>query len=245
MDTAFDDDMLKTVASVERAVEAMLSDEGSGHDWHHIARVLKTAAKLALEEKADLKIVMLAALLHDVDDRKVSGDLSSEDALPTVHAILANAGAAQELVEVVCETIKMTGFHKSLKSDRSRSLEAHIVSDADQLDAIGAVGIARTFVYGASRRRPMFEPYDFPMTEFTAEQYVANHGSTINHFFEKLLKLRSMMFTEAGRREAQRRHERMVVYLDAFFEETSAPEEWGRLLDTYRGPFAAGAEEGV
>jgi uncharacterized protein len=220
--------------AVADAVEAMLSNEGSGHDWQHIRRVVYAADKLARAEGANLKVVVLSAYLHDVDDRKVTGDITSETTLANAIRIMQDAGVADDVAQTVLETIRLTGFHKSLGRIVNRTLEAHILSDADQLDAIGAVGIARTFVYGASKHRPMFTPDEAPMSNFDKESYVKNEGSTVAHFFEKLLKLRTMMHTDAGRREAAIRHERMVDYLDAFFEEVNAPREWYDRLEAYR-----------
>lgn len=222
------------VGLVAKEVAQILADEGSGHDWQHISRVRATAEKLAIAESADIDVVALSALLHDVDDRKVTGDNTTEKLLPNARRILSEAGADIGLSTVVCDTIRMTGFHKSLIEGPDRTLEAQILSDADQLDAIGAVGIARTFVYGASRNRPMFTPDAMPMIDFTAEEYDRNQGSTVAHFFEKLLKLRDMMATTAGRDEARIRHMRMVDFLDAFFSETRAPLEWTKMLDVHR-----------
>ncbi|MCS4088575.1 HD domain-containing protein [Rhizobium sp. BK176] len=224
----------KIVDEVALQVENLLADEGSGHDWQHIRRVWKTAALLGYHESADIYVVSLAALLHDVDDRKLTGDITTEDALPTARRIMAAAGVDAVDLETVCDTIKMIGFHKMLDGGRERTLEAHILSDADQLDAIGAIGIARTFVYGASKKRPMFDPEDTPMVDFTAAQYDANKGSTINHFFEKLLKLRERMHTESGRLEAEKRHATMVSFLGDFFDESSAPKKWTEMLAEYR-----------
>lgn len=222
------------IKAVARDVEKLLANEGSGHDWQHIRRVWRTAVQLADMEGADETVVALAALLHDVDDRKLTGDATTAERLPTGRRIMAAAGVDPVLAETVCDTIKMTGFHKSIDGNQERTLEAHILSDADQLDAIGAIGIARTFVYGASKKRPMFDPDHFPMERFTAAEYDANEGSTVNHFFEKLLRLRGLMFTESGRIEAQTRHSRMVSFLDDFFEESFAPPEWTDLLNKYR-----------
>lgn len=225
------DAIIKAVAC---DVENLLANEGSGHDWQHIRRVWRTAVQLAVIEGADQTVVALAALLHDVDDRKLTGDATTAERLPTARRIMTNAGIDPVLAETVCATIKMTGFHKSFGGSQERTLEAHILSDADQLDAIGAIGIARTFVYGASKKRPMFDPDNFPMERFTAAEYDANKGSTVNHFFEKLLRLRGLMFTVSGRTEAEARHSRMVSFLDAFFEESFAPPEWIDLLNEYR-----------
>ncbi|NTF18149.1 HD domain-containing protein [Agrobacterium rubi] len=230
------DHLKSPIDRVAAAVEAHLADEGSGHDWPHIRRVRKVAEQLAHEEGADVQVAVLAALLHDVDDRKLTGDLQTEIDLPMARRMMADAGVGMNLAETVCDTIGMIGFHKSLKNARERSLEARIVSDADQLDAIGNVGIARTFVYGASKKRPMFEPDNMPMTEFTAEQYDTNRGSTVNHFFEKLLKLRGLMGTASGRKEAEIRHGRMVTFLRDFFIETDAPQEWMEMLEPFGRP---------
>lgn len=224
---------------VAAAVEAHLTGEGSGHDWQHIRRVRKMAEQLARDESADVAVVVLAALLHDVDDRKLTGDAQTEIDLPMARKMMADVGIGIGLENTVCDTIGMIGFHKGLKNARPRTLEADIVSDADQLDAIGSIGIARTFVYGASKQRPMFEPDSRPMTEFTAAQYDANKGSTVNHFFEKLLKLRGLMGTTAGRREAEIRHRRMVTYLRDFFEEAEAHQDWFDLLAPFEQPLAA------
>ncbi|MBY3155198.1 phosphohydrolase [Rhizobium laguerreae] len=222
------------IEAVAGEVEKLLAGEGSGHDWQHIHRVWKTAERLGYFENANGFVVSLAALLHDVDDRKLTGDNATEATHPSARRIMAIAGVDVDVIEIVCETISMTGFYKSLDGDRFVTLEAKVLSDADQLDAIGAVGIARTFVYGASKKRSMFDPDRLPMTDFTASQYDANKGPTVNHFFEKLLKLRDLMHTEAGRIEAGKRHATMVSFLDDFFREAAAPREWKELLDRYR-----------
>nr|WP_250808404.1 HD domain-containing protein [Neorhizobium tomejilense] len=222
------------ISAVASLVEELHLHEGSGHDWQHIRRVWLTAENIGRKMGADILVVAAAALLHDADDRKLTGDIATEDALPTARCIMAKSGMETAVIERVCDTVRMIGFHKSLKGIQPDTLEAMVVSDADQLDAIGAVGIARTFVYGASRQRAMFDPDRLPMTEFTAAQYDKDEGHTVSHFFEKLLKLRERMFTEAGRIEADRRHRRMVDFLEGFFEETSAQEAWSELLSSYR-----------
>jgi uncharacterized protein len=228
--------VIKNFDEVVAAVKAFHEHEGSGHDWQHIRRVCATAARLAREENADIDVVMLIALLHDVDDRKLTGDINTEKTLPAARRIMMEADIDTVTVETVLKGIGSIGFHKTLSGDVERSLEAKVVSDADQLDAIGAVGIARTFVYGAFKSRPMFDPDEIPMETFTKEQYAANTGSTVAHFFEKLLKLHTMMHTPAGLREGRTRHRMMVDYLDAFFREVDAPAEWTLRLEKHRIP---------
>ena len=228
--------VIKNFDQVVVAVKAFHENEGSGHDWQHIRRVCATAGRLAREEKADIDIVMLMALLHDVDDRKLTGDINTETTLPAARRIMTEASIAPEIIDTVLKGIASIGFHKTLSGNVERSLAAKIVSDADQLDAIGAVGIARTFVYGAFKSRPMFDPDEVPMETFTKEQYAANTGSTVAHFFEKLLKLHTMMHTAAGLEEGRARHRMMVAYLDAFFREVDAPLEWRKRLEKHRIP---------
>jgi uncharacterized protein len=226
--------VIKNFDHVVAAVKAFHEHEGSGHDWQHIRRVCATAGKLAREENADLDVVFMTARHHDVDVRKLTGDVTTEKMLPAARRIMAEADIDAALVEKVLVAIGSIGFHKTLSGNIERSLEAKIVSDADQLDAIGAVGIARTFVYGAFKSRPMFDPDEIPMETFTKEQYAANNGSTVAHFFEKLLKLHTLMHTNAGLREGQTRHRMMVDYLDAFFREVDAPAEWALRLEKHR-----------
>jgi uncharacterized protein len=224
-------DIIKAVAVVVKERHAY---DNSGHDWQHIFRVWRTAIKLAQLENAGRSIVELASLLHDIDDRKITGNIATERELPNARLILSEVGIGAALVETVCETISMVGFHKSLGGKSPETIEARIVADADQLDAMGAVGIARTFVYGASVKRSLFDPQSHPMQDYTAAQYDANRGSTVNHFFEKLLTLRERMHTEAGAVEAERRHSTMVRFLDDFFAESAAPGEWTERLNRYR-----------
>lgn len=228
--------MIKNFDQVVAAVKAFHEHEGSGHDWQHIRRVCATAGRLAREEKVDIDVVMLIALLHDVDDRKLTGDVNTEKTLPAARRIMTEAGIEAEIIETVLKGIASIGFHKTLSGNVERSLAAKVVSDADQLDAIGAVGIARTFVYGAFKSRPMFDPDEIPMETFTKEQYAANTGSTVAHFFEKLLKLHTMMHTSAGLKEGRIRHRMMVNYLDAFFREVDAPAGWAQRLEKHRIP---------
>lgn len=225
---------MDSIAKVAQAVETHLKHEGSGHDWQHIYRVWQIAQKLALQEKADVTIVSLAALLHDVDDYKLTGDATSEDKLPTARQFLKQAKVEADVAESVCDVIKNIGFSKAMAGTQVRSREAHILSDADLLDAIGAVGIARTFTYCGNKGFGMFDPARLPQENLTQEQYRKNGAPSVTHFFEKLLKLRKLMHTPAGKAEAEIRHQRMVAFLDNFFDEAAVEPIWKDLLGFYR-----------
>lgn len=225
---------MDAIAKVATAVETHLKHEGSGHDWQHIYRVWQTAQKLAKEEGANWEITNLAALLHDVDDYKLTDDPTSEDKLPTARKMMQEAGIDGATIETVCTTIKSTGYSKSLQPGQTRSLEAHVLSDADQLDAIGAVGIARTMTYCGNKGYGMFDPEIGPREELTRETYTKQGTPSVTHFFEKLLKLKTMMHTTAGKQEAEIRHQRMVTFLDDFFTEANAPQIWKDRLAAFR-----------
>lgn len=225
---------MDAIAKVAAAVESHLKYEGSGHDWQHIYRVWQTAKKLAEEEGANTQIVSLAALLHDVDDYKLTNDATSEDKLPTARKIMAEAGIDAQLTEEVCLTIKSIGYSKSLSGTQIRSLEADLLSDADMLDALGAVGLARTFTYCGHKGNGMFDPENLPREGLMQAEYRKNASPSVTHCFEKLLKLRTLMVTAAGKAEAEIRHQRMVGFLDDFFAEAAAPTVWKDLLKPYR-----------
>jgi uncharacterized protein len=126
------------------------------------------------------------------------------------------------------------GFRKTLDGGVERSLEGHVVSDADMLDAIGAVGIARTFTYCGGKGFGMFDPDFLPRDDMSKSGYMKGGSPSVTHFFEKLLKLKDMMFTTAGKAEAAKRHKRMVVFLENFFEEAAAPKVWMERLEAFR-----------
>ncbi len=222
------------ITKVASAVETYLKQEGSGHDWQHIYRVWQTALKLAEEAGANTEIVSLAALLHDVDDYKLTNDPTSEEKLPTARKFMAEAGVETALTELVCTTIKSIGYSKSLAGAQTRSLEASILSDADMLDALGAVGLARTFTYCGHKGNGMFDPEALPREGLTQAEYRKNAAPSVTHCFEKLLKLRTLMVTKAGKGEAEVRHQRMVTFLNDFFTEAAAPPEWHQLLKQFR-----------
>ncbi len=203
------------------------SGDCSGHDFQHIERVLKNAERiLADEAEADGTVVRLAAILHDVDDYKLGTD--GQRAL----RFFRENNVSAELAQKVLNVIGAISFSKSGSSPDFETIEQKIVSDADKLDAMGAVGVCRTVMYSAATGRALFNAAELPNENLTPEEYKnknrkGNHS--INHFFDKLLKLKGAMQTETGRRMAAQRHKFMVVFLEEFFEEVNVPQ-WGEYL---------------
>ncbi|MBI4124513.1 MAG: HD domain-containing protein [Deltaproteobacteria bacterium] len=192
--------------------------ESSGHDWWHIERVWKMARWLAKKEGADLFVVELAALLHDIADWKFhQGD---DTAGPRVaRPLLSQYGVAEEHVAHICHIIKTMSFKGAGVETKMETLEGKIVQDADRLDAIGAIGIARAFAYGGYKNQPMHEPDQKPVFHQTKEEYFHNSGTTLNHFYEKLLLLKDRLNTRTAKRLAMSRHQFMEDFLKRFFEE--------------------------
>lgn len=202
------------VAQTEKLVRAKLGEEPTGHDWWHAERVRKTAVRIAAEEKADVFVVELAALLHDVDDYKFSGD---ENAGPNfAREYLLSVEAGVEVAEHVSEIIRHMSFKGANVEQVALSLEGQCIQDADRLDAIGAIGIARTFAYGGFVQRPIHDPGTPPVMHTSADSYINSKGTTINHFHEKLLLLRERMNTDSGRKLAEERHRYMTGFLERF-----------------------------
>ena len=199
-----------------REVRAIFDGDASGHDYFHTERVLHMAERLAQEEGADSRIVCLAALLHDVDDRKLPG--GDPEHLTRARALMDRFGVDAGTAERVCAAIRQVSF-KGTDSVTPDTLEACIVQDADRLDAIGAVGIGRAFAFGGSRGRKMYDPAEPPSLGMNAAAYAKNQGHTINHFYEKLLLLKDLMNTGSAKRIAESRHQYMAAFLEEFLQE--------------------------
>jgi len=199
-------------------VKATLHNAEGGHDWFHIYRVWKNAMTLAKEEAADLFVVQLAALLHDIADAKFhNGDDSIGPA--TAGKFLAKEDVDSNVIVHVQNIIANISFKGGKHLLEFSSKELDIVQDADRLDAIGAIGIARAFSYGGFKNRRMYDPEIQPDLHMDKERYRNSQAPTINHFYEKLLLLKDRMNTAAGRKMAEQRHAFMEHYLDQFYLE--------------------------
>ncbi len=198
-------------------VTAALSGDGTGHDWWHVYRVWKMAKRIGQAEKADLLVVELAALLHDIADWKLHGGDSTVG--PRIaREWLDSLGVDGSVIEHVCPIIANISFKGAKVEQPTLSLEGKVVQDADRLDAMGAIGIARAFAYWATKGRAIHDPTVKPTEHRTAEAYLKG-GTTINHFYEKLLLLKDRMNTATGRAIAEARHQFMEDYLRQFYEE--------------------------
>lgn len=204
------------------------SEEGSGHDWWHIDRVRRMALHIARGEGADLFIVELAALLHDIADWKFhDGDLNAGPA--AARAWLTECGADPDAVDHIAEIIARLSFKGAGVDTAMPTLEGRVVQDADRLDALGAIGIARTFAYGGHAGRLIYDPAIPPVLHTSAEAYRSSTAPSLNHFYEKLLLLRDRMHTPTARAIADERHAFLETFLTQFHREwnsestTSAP----------------------
>ncbi len=206
------------IESTKAFVKKTLEQAEGGHDWFHIERVYKNAVHIAKTEKVDLYIVALGALLHDIADSKFhNGDETIGPKLAREFLFQLNVDSVD--IEHIVNIIENVSF-KGGRTERSfSSLELDVIQDADRLDALGAIGIARTFNYGGFKNRKIYDPNITPNLKMTKEEYKASTAPTINHFYEKLLLLKDLMNTKTGKRMAIKRHEYMEEFLKQFYEE--------------------------
>ncbi len=198
-------------------IKGEFSDDSSGHDWWHIHRVWRNAVAICEQENADLFIVQLAALLHDLDDWKFN---DSDDETPLrARAWLEACSVDIPTADKVCGIITHISFKGAGVENKMNSLEGLIVQDADRLDAIGAIGIGRAFAYGGYKNRMMYDPQSPPQLHASFEEYKNSRSATINHFYEKLLLLKDMLNTPTARRIGEQRHAVMLRFLDQFMNE--------------------------
>lgn len=212
------DERTDLLLRTEAFVRGRMEGEGSGHDWWHVDRVRRMALRLARDEGADPYVTELAALLHDVADHKFHG--GDETAGPrAAREWLEQAGAGAETIAHVCEIIARLSYRGAGVPTPMHTAEGRVVQDADRLDAIGAIGVARTFAYGGSRGRPLHDPDAAPELHASFDRYKASTAPTINHFHEKLLLLRDRLNTDSARRIAEGRHAFMEQFLERFHQE--------------------------
>lgn len=199
-------------------VKETLQNAEGGHDWFHIERVYKNSLNIAASEEANLLVVKLGALLHDIADSKFHG---GDDTVGPAKArkFLETQKVSEAIIDHVIKIIENISFKGGNVQQQFRSIELDIVQDADRLDALGAIGIARTFNYGGFKNRPLYDPEIKPNLNMSKEEYKASLAPTINHFYEKLLLLKERMNTATGRKIAEQRHAFMEVFLDQFYAE--------------------------
>ena len=207
------------IATIDFVKNELKNTEG-GHDWFHIERVFKNSVLISKDEKVDVFVVSLAALLHDIADPKFyNGDETVGPKVAT--KFLKEQEVHEQIINHVVNIIKHISFKNSFdkESKKFTSIELKVVQDADRLDAIGAIGIARCFNYGGFKNRALYNPEIIPDLEMTKEAYKKSTAPTINHFYEKLLLLKDKMNTASGKKIATQRHAFMETYLQQFYNE--------------------------
>ncbi len=209
---------MSTLNKTINFVKKQLENAESGHNWFHMERVYNNALLIAKDETCDLEVVQLAALLHDIADSKFhDGD---ETVGPKVaRDFLTSENVSEKTINHVVAIIENISFKGGNFEKQFTSKELEIVQDADRLDAIGAVGIARTFNYGGYKNREIYNPEILPNLNMSKEEYKNSTAPTINHFYEKLLLLKDKMNTETGKKIAQQRHDFMETFLEQFYNE--------------------------
>lgn len=199
-------------------VKEKLEGAEAGHDWFHIERVWKLSKKIAEKEDCNVEVVELSALLHDIADPKFhNGDETL--ALKISREFLESQNTSEDIIEQVLLVIKNISFKNRGEVPENLPIELKIVQDADRIDAIGAIGIGRTFNFGGFKNNPMYDPNIKPSLNMSKEEYKKSNGTTINHFYEKLLLLKDLMNTSEGKKIAEERHDFMLKFLDQFYKE--------------------------
>lgn len=208
----------KIIENTVAFVKLQLKNAEGGHDWFHIERVYKNTLAIAKEEECGILVCQLGALLHDIADSKFhNGD--EEIGPKTARNFLESQNVSEEVIEHVIKIIENISFKGGNFEKKFNSIELQIVQDADRLDAIGAIGIARCFNYGGFKNRTIYNPEVKPNLTMSKDEYKTSDSPTINHFYEKLLLLKDKMNTESGKKIAEKRHEYMEGFLEQFYEE--------------------------
>lgn len=208
--------MEQLAQNATKFIKEVFQNDFSGHDFFHSMRVYRTAMKIAEAEHADMEVVALAALLHDVDDRKLSPMTAEKK--ENAARFMRSQNVPESEIRQVCQIIDEVSF-KGTDSVRPSTPEGKCVQDADRLDALGAIGIARTFAYGGSHNRAIYDPELPPRTAMNQAQYYSSKSTSLNHFYEKLFLLEGMMNTETGKAIARKRTQYMQQFVDEFLNE--------------------------
>lgn len=206
------------INKLKEMVEEKFRSESADHDWYHIERVLKLSEFIQEKEGGDLLVVQAAALLHDISDHKLNGGIKN-DCERVSREILTSLSADSEFIDQVCSIVDRVSFKGAGVEDETGSLELAIVRDADRLDAIGAIGIARAFHFGGKRDRSLYEPDLAPSLHTDFEAYSTDKSHTLNHFYEKLLLLKDRLTTPTAQKIGLERHELMEHFVDSFLME--------------------------
>jgi len=199
-------------------VKEVLSEAEGGHDWWHIYRVWKLSKHIAQTENVDMFIVELGALLHDIADSKFH-DGDEEIGPRKAREFLSSLNVEENIIIHVENIISNISFKGGNHTQKFKSLELDVIQDADRLDAVGAIGIARTFNYGGHKNREIYNPEIKPNLNMSKEEYKNSNAPTLNHFYEKLLLLKDRMNTNTGKSMAEHRHRFMEQFLDEFYKE--------------------------
>jgi uncharacterized protein len=199
-------------------ISAHFKQEGSGHDWFHVERVRKMAISLGVSEGCNLFVVEMAALLHDLDDWKLNGSTGDSKSERWLIELDVDSVVSSQILRIIDEV----SYRGAVIDTPVSSIEAAVVQDADRLDAMGAIGIARTFAYGGHKNRLIYDPSVSPVIYNDFKEYQKSSAPTINHFYEKLLLLKDRMNTETAKTIAEGRHRFMEEYLTRFYEEWDA-----------------------
>lgn len=210
--------MIEKIDQIRQIVRDKFSDQEGSHDWFHIERVCNLAIYIQEKEGGDRTVVELAALLHDISDHKYNGGDWTAGA-SMAEELMRKIGFTSEIIDKVAQIITHVSFKGANVIDDVESIEAKIVQDADRLDAIGAIGIARAFSYGGSKNRPLYHPEVEPVLHTSKEEYAKSVSHTVNHFYEKLFLLKDLMKTNTGKELAEKRHNLMQKFIADFYEE--------------------------
>ena len=214
-------DKKKIIKQVGKYVRDKLEGESTGHDWWHALRVCEMSKKIAKKEGGDLFVIELAALLHDIADWKFSkGNINI--GVIEAEKLLKKLDVDKNIIKYICHIIKNISFKGAVIKNKIKTKEGKIVQDADRLDVIGAIGIARVFAYGGYAKREIYNPEIKPKSYKSFNEYKINKSSSINHFYEKVLLLKNRLNTKTAKQIAKKRHKFLENYLQEFFQEWNA-----------------------